>query len=99
MALTSNQIRHLKNMAHSLKPVIQIGQNGVSESVSRELDNALTHHELLKVKLASDNREDRLSMIEQLIELSQAEKIQYIGKIVTLFRRNPKQPKIELPNK
>ena len=99
MPLSKNQIKHLRSLAHNLKPVILVGQNGVTDNVINELNIALDHHELLKVKLASDDRDDRQVMIDNIIKQSSAEKIQTIGKTLILFRRNNKKPVIELPKK
>jgi RNA-binding protein len=99
MPLTKSHITHLRSLAHHLDPVIIIGQNGVSESLIKELNKALDFHELVKVKIAAGEREDRAGIIETLCEQTAAEKVQAIGKTVTLFRRNPKKPKIELPKK
>lgn len=99
MPLTKNQIKHLRSLAHNLKPIILVGQNGVTENVINELNIALDHHELLKVKLASDDREERQVMMANIIDQSNAEKVQTIGKTLILFRRNNKKPVIELPKK
>lgn len=99
MPLTKPQITHLRSLAHHLDPVIIIGQNGVSESLLKELNKALDFHELVKVKIAAGEREDRAGIIDELIQQTTSEKVQSIGKTVTLFRRNPKKPKIELPKK
>ena len=97
MPLTRPQIKHLVTLAHHLKPVIMVGQNGVTENLLNELTIALDHHELVKIKIAGEDRDSRNEMIKQLCENSAAEKVQAIGKTLTLFRRNPKKPKIDLP--
>lgn len=96
MQLTNLQKRHLKSLAHHLKPVVWIGQKGLSDNVYSELDLALETHELVKVKLAAD-RDGRSQMIPQLCEHGKAELIQTIGQMAVLFRRNKKEPKIPLP--
>lgn len=95
--LSKNQIKHLRKLAHNLNPVVMVGQHGLSEALFNELEIALAHHELVKVKLAAGDREDRVEMIRQLCETSGAETVQSIGKTVTLFRRNRKKPVIDLP--
>ncbi len=97
MALNKNQLKFLKNLAHHLNPVVTIGQNGITENVMNEVEIALDYHELVKIKLAAGDRDDRMELIETLCSQTGAEKIQAIGKTVTLFRRNTKKPKIELP--
>ena len=96
MSLTKSQTKHLLSLTHDLKPVISIGQHGITENVLKELDIALNFHELVKIKLAAGDRDDRQKMIVMLCEETQAIKIQSIGKTLTLFRRNLKKPKIEL---
>jgi RNA-binding protein len=97
MPLSSHQKRYLRSLAHSLDPVIIVGQKGVTPSLLKEFDGALAHHELVKVKLADADRDDRAETIELLREGSNAEVVQTIGRVACFFRRNPKQPKIELP--
>lgn len=97
MHLTKFQLKQLRDLTHSLKPIISVGQNGVTENVLNELGIALDHHELVKIKIAGEDRDARQAMIQALCDASKAEKIQAIGKTLTLFRRNPKNPKIDLP--
>ena len=72
-----------------------IGQNGITENILNDLEIALDHHELVKIKIAGDDRESRSEMIDLLCEKTSAEKVQAIGKTLTLFRRNSKAPKIQ----
>ena len=59
MKLSNKQKQFLKGLAHPLKPVVQLGGNGLTEGVLAEIDNALNHHELIKVKVPSDDREEK----------------------------------------
>jgi len=95
MSLTRPQIKYLVTLAHNLKPVIMVGQHGLTDNVLKELEIALDHHELVKIKIAGEDRDSRSEMIKQLCETSAAEKVQAIGKTLTLFRRNIKKPKIQ----
>ncbi|MDH5736000.1 MAG: ribosome assembly RNA-binding protein YhbY [Gammaproteobacteria bacterium] len=95
MHLSKDQIKHLLKLTHHLKPIISIGQNGITDNVMNELDIALNHHELVKIKIAGEDRDARQAMIQQLCDQTSAEKIQAIGKTLTLFRRNPEKPKIQ----
>ncbi len=88
MPLTSKERKALKAKAHHLKPVIRIGQNGVSEGVILETDNALHTHELIKVQIQSDDRDGRLEAAQTLAEKLGAELVQHIGKIYVLYRMN-----------
>ena len=99
MALSSHQKRYLRSVAHALDPIVMVGQKGVTPALLKELDGALAHHELVKVKLAEADREDRAETIEALRESSKSELVQTIGRIACFYRRNPEQPRIELPRK
>jgi len=76
-----------------------VGQNGITENILKELEIALDFHELVKIKIAGEDKESRVSIIEQLTKASSAETVQKIGKTLSLYRRNNKKPKIELPKK
>jgi RNA-binding protein len=99
MQLTSHQKRYLRGIAHALDPVIMVGQKGVTPTLLKEFDGALTHHELVKVKLADADRDDREATIEVLRASSKSELVQTIGRVACFYRRSPKQPKIVLPRK
>ena len=97
MPLSSSQKRFLRGITHSLDPVIMVGQKGVTPAVIKEFDGALSHHELVKVKLSDADREARAESIEQLRAGTKSELVQTIGRMASFYRRNPKQPRIELP--
>ena len=97
MSLTSTQKRYLRGLAHALKPVIMVGNKGVSEALLAEFSTALDDHELIKVKLAGDDREERVAQISRLGEAGQAELVQSIGKVACFYRRNADKPKLALP--
>ncbi len=94
MSLPSNQVRHLRSLAHHLKPVVWIGQKGLSDAVFEELDIALGAHELVKIKVG--NKCDKETLAD-LCERGRAELVSSVGGKVCLFRRNHKDPKIPLP--
>lgn len=95
--LTANQSKFLRSHAHHLNPVLWVGANGITESLIAELNQTLDTHELIKVKLLHDDRELRAQLIQDLCDASKADKVQVIGKVVVLFRRNSKAPKLSLP--
>ena len=97
MSLSPSQRRYLRSLAHDLKPVILLGAKGATEAVVKELDLALTHHELVKVKLSGGDKDERQEQIDVLAGGTGAENIQQIGHIVVLFRRNEDEPKLALP--
>lgn len=94
--LNKAELRYLRSLAHALKPVVRLGQQGLTDAVSRELDGALEHHELVKVKLSAGEKDARLTQLEALCKSVRAESVQQIGHTATLFRRNTKKPVIEL---
>jgi RNA-binding protein len=89
-------IRYLRTLAHALKPVVRLGQYGMTEAITRELDGALSHHELVKVKLSESSREGRQQQLDALCASVNAIVVQQIGHTATLYRRNDKKPVIEL---
>lgn len=81
--------KKLKAKAHSLKPVIMIGQSGLKEAVLSEIELALDNHELIKVKIQSDDRDLRNQIRTEICLKTEAEFIQSIGKIIVIYRKNP----------
>jgi len=96
--LTNKQVRHLRSLAHDTKPVVIVGDKGLTQPVIDEIKNALETHELIKVKIRTDDRDERQTMIETILKKTNSEKIQRVGHIVTLFKRN-NEAKIALPKK
>lgn len=97
MSLSNKQIRHLRSLAHHLKPVVWVGQHGLGENVIEEIRIALEAHELIKVKIAAE-KADRNAMIEQVVAATRSALVQHIGQMAVLFRRNEDKPKIVLPS-
>ena len=83
-------------MAHPLKPVVQLGANGLTEGVLAEIDNALGYHELIKVKVPSDDREEKTLIMDAIVRETKAEKLQVIGHVLILFRQS-EEKKISIP--
>jgi len=96
MPLSNAQTRYLRGLAHKLKPVVYLGQKGITPSVLAELDAALMVHELVKVKLAGE-REQKAGLVDTLTRETKAEVVQQIGHVVSLYRRNPEKPRLALP--
>ena len=97
MPLSSSQKRYLRGFAHDLKPVILVGQKGITQALLAEFDGALDHHELVKVKLADDDRESRAASLEAIRAHTGAELVQTIGKVACLYKRNPDRNQYTLP--
>lgn len=74
-----------------------MGQKGLTEEVLNELEIALTHHELVKIKLAIDDRDARKQTIAEICQRTHSQEVQSIGKTVSVYRRNPDKAVIEIP--
>ncbi|NMP17470.1 ribosome assembly RNA-binding protein YhbY [Thalassotalea sp. Y01] len=96
MNLSKKQVNYLKGLAHSLKPVVLLGTNGLTEGVVAEIDGALNHHELIKVKIPTDDREVKQLIIDAIVRETNAIKIQTIGKTLIIYRQSDEK-KIEIP--
>lgn len=90
--ITNGQRRWLRGEAHHLKPVVTIGQAGLTEAVLAELELALSHHELLKVKVNVGDRDLRDAIVAPMVERTGAVLITRIGNVAVLYRANPKKP-------
>ena len=80
--------KQLKSTAHSLKPVVMIGQSGLTDAVLVEIELALDHHELLKIKIRAERAERKL-ISEKICAQTGAELIQSIGSCMVIYRQNP----------
>lgn len=98
MPITGKQKRWLKQQAHHLKPVVTVGQHGLTEPVLGEIETALAHHELLKVRLSVGERDERDTAIEQIRMRTSADLITRVGHVATFYRANPeKREPLPLP--
>lgn len=79
----------LRTRAHHLKPTVLLGQHGHTPAVSAEIDRALTDHELIKIKIAHEDRIERKTIAALLCQALNASLIQSIGKVFVLYRKNP----------
>lgn len=82
------QKNNLRGKAHTLKPIIIIGNHGLTPAVQNEINNALEVHELLKIRVNALNREERQLMTEEICSVQQADLIQSIGHIIVIYRKN-----------
>ena len=97
MQLTEKQRRHLKGLAHPLKPVILMGNAGLTNAVVAETGRALSDHELIKVRLPGQDRAERDAALRQLAEQTGSVMVTRIGHVAVLYRPNPELPRIVLP--
>ncbi|WP_206484185.1 ribosome assembly RNA-binding protein YhbY [Thalassotalea sp. G2M2-11] len=96
MSLNKKQIQYLKGLAHSLKPIVLLGNNGLTEAVVAEIDFALNHHELIKIKIPTDDRETKQLIVDAICRETEATKVQVIGKTLILYRQS-EEKKISIP--
>jgi len=89
MQLDNATIKRLKGIGHELKPVVMIGNNGITPTIIEEIDRALTDHELIKVKLPAGSKHDRDLVSTELATTAKADVIHTIGRMALLLRQNP----------
>ncbi|MDQ1316337.1 MAG: RNA-binding protein [Pseudomonadota bacterium] len=94
--LTPAQRQYLKGLAHNRQAVVMIGNQGLTAAVLKEVDLALTAHELIKVKAASDEPDTRRAWMEEICSTTGAAPVQQIGKMLVIYRAAAK-PVIALP--
>lgn len=97
MQLSEKQRRHLKGLAHPLKPVILMGNAGLTDAVIAATAEALETHELIKVRLPGFEREERDAALAQLAQSTGSAMVTRIGHVAVLYRRHPELPRIVLP--
>jgi RNA-binding protein len=95
--LTSAQTRFLRGQAHDLKAMLQVGGKGITEAVVAEIDLALEHHELIKVKIGAEDREARDAMIDDIARRTGSALVQRIGHTAVLYRQSKDKRQIVLP--
>ncbi|NIG62109.1 MAG: ribosome assembly RNA-binding protein YhbY [Serratia symbiotica] len=96
MHLNNKQKQHLKGLAHLLKRVVMLGNSGLTEGVLAEIEQALEHHELIKVKIASEDRETKILIADAIVRETGACNVQFIGSTLILYRQS-KERKINIP--
>ena len=97
--LNNKQIRFLRAQAHSMKPIVLIGGAGLTDNVINEINYALDDHELIKVRVNAEDREQKGEMVKSIIRQTECVHVQTIGHIGIFYRKNEKNPVIELPKK
>ncbi len=95
--IKEQQKRYLRGLGHKVKPVVLLGKSGFNDQVFEEIIIALNHHELIKVKINAESREERKRITDEIINRSQALLVQSIGNIILMYKNNPDNQKITLP--
>ena len=93
--MTGKQRRHLRSIAHSIKPVLNLGKQGLSKQIRKEIKAQLTDHELIKLKVLDACPLTKNECAEKLSEDTDIEIVQIIGKTLLLFSQHPEDPKIK----
>jgi RNA-binding protein len=89
--LTTAQRQELRGRAHPLKPVVMIGDKGLVDTVMAEIDRALKVHELIKIRVLSDEREERAQAMAQICKAVNCEAVQIIGKLLVVYRERSEE--------
>lgn len=95
-ALSGKQRRALRALGHHLKPVVQVGQDDLTEGVVAAVDEQLTAHELIKVKVGEGASSTRDKVAEALAEKTKSELVQILGRTILLYRKHSEKPKIQV---
>ncbi len=95
--MTSKQRAYLRSLANPLQPIVHVGKGGMSDTIEKQADDALTARELIKGKVLENAPSTAREAAEELAKAVSAEVVQVIGRVFVLYRRNDEEPKITLP--
>ncbi len=98
MSLTDPQKKHLRRLGHALKPIVMVGQKGLTDNVATELERALFDHELVKVRARVGDREARTSVLDLLADRTKSELVYQIGNVGLFYKKNKELNKILIPD-
>ncbi|HXY75769.1 MAG TPA: YhbY family RNA-binding protein [Steroidobacteraceae bacterium] len=96
--LSERQRRHLRGLAHPLKPIIRLGAAGLTPAIERETSRALEDHELIKVRAPHGDRASREELFAALATRTASVLVQRVGHIAVLYRPNRELPRIMIPD-
>ena len=97
--LTAKQRQFLRGLAHSQKPVVQIGSKGMGEGVIEQIRAQLEAHELIKVRFNTECAVEPSEVSADIVTQTRSHLVQHSGRVLTLYRRHDQKPKIELPKR
>lgn len=95
--LTGKQKRYLRGIAHLMKPIVNVGKSGLSEELYQQIDQCLSTHELIKVKILDSCPTDKKTCSQEISHHTEAHVAQIIGRVLVLYRSHPEEPVIQLP--
>jgi RNA-binding protein len=98
-ALTPKRRSELRAEAHKLKPLVLIGDKGLTDEVLAEIDRSLKAHELIKIRASTDEREARDAWLDMICTRLEAHAVQQIGKVFVVYRENPDEESQPAPAK
>jgi RNA-binding protein len=98
MSLSEKQKKHLRRLAHPMSPIVMLGNAGLTDGVVKELDRALTDHELVKVSARVGERDARNEALALLAGRTTSELVQRVGNVGVFYRRRQRLPKILIPD-
>ena len=93
LTLTPADRAELRARAHALHPVVMIGADGLTPAVLKEVEAALKAHELIKIRVFGDDREQRIAIYERVCSATGAAPVQHIGKLLILYKPRPDEPR------
>ncbi len=96
--MNNHQKKYLRSLLNERDTIIWIGQKGLTEAVLNEIEQALDHHELVKIKIRNGDKDERTTIVKNICEHTSAIHIQTKGSIAAIYRPNPDKPVINLPN-
>ena len=94
--LAPQQRKYLKARAHGLKPVVMIGAGGLTEAVLKEIERSLAAHELIKVRVLNDDRDEREAWLAEICAQLDCAPVQHLGKLLLIYKPATK-PRLALP--
>ncbi len=97
MTLLNSQKKKYKAIGHKLKPVVILAENGLSENVLKEIERALDDHELIKIKINTEDRDEKQALVDAVCQKTLSTLIQLVGKTALVFRP-AKKPNPKLSN-
>lgn len=95
--INTKQRAYLRSLAQTMQPIFQVGKNGITDALIKDLTDALDVRELIKITILNTVPGDKKEIAQELAFKTSSEFIQLIGNKLTLYKRNNKEPKIELP--
>lgn len=96
MTLTSKQVKQLKKEAHHLDPILQIGKNGINDNFLKQVDDALTKRELIKISVLQNSPDDKHTLADTIKEKTDSQIVTIIGNIIIVYRESAEHKRIEL---